>query len=65
MAIYAIFCHFLTLRAIHVPLIYVRYVDPPMLLRFYTPDDKEEVFYNLFTQKGWPELEGFLKKHCL
>lgn len=51
------------LAAVGIPLIYVRLVDEDRrFYRFYTPHEKEEVLYNLITQKGRTELEAFLHK---
>lgn len=47
------------LASVNVPLIYVRRIDS-RYYRFYTPNKKHEVIYNIITQQGWAELEAFL-----
>jgi Uma2 family endonuclease len=47
------------LASVNVPLIYVRRIDS-RYYRFYTPNEKQEVIYNIITQQGWAELEAFL-----
>lgn len=47
------------LASVNVPLIYVRKIDS-RYYRFYTPNEKHEVIYNIITQQGWAELEAFL-----
>ncbi|MFB2839080.1 hypothetical protein [Floridanema evergladense] len=47
------------LASVNVPLIYVRKIDS-RYYRFYTPNEKQEVIYNIITQQEWAELEAFL-----
>ncbi|MBE9226901.1 DUF2726 domain-containing protein [Phormidium sp. LEGE 05292] len=49
------------LASVNVPLIYVRRIaEDQRYYRFYTPNEKHEVIYNIITQQGWAELEAFL-----
>ncbi|MBD2183472.1 DUF2726 domain-containing protein [Planktothrix sp. FACHB-1355] len=51
------------LASVGVPLVYVRRVDEDRrFYRFYTPNNREEVIYNLITQQGRNELETFLQR---
>jgi Uma2 family endonuclease len=50
------------LASVNVPLIYVRRIaEDQRYYRFYTPNEKQEVVYNIITQQGWAELEAFLQ----
>ncbi|MEH2073561.1 MAG: hypothetical protein V7K57_04100 [Nostoc sp.] len=48
-----------------IPLIYVRYADYPRILRFWSHANRDEVFYNAFTQDGKTELKEFFTRYCL
>ncbi|MGA9378150.1 MAG: hypothetical protein WBV73_05225 [Phormidium sp.] len=49
------------LASVNVSLIYVRRIaEDQRFYRFYTPNEKQEVIYNIITQQGWAELEAFL-----
>ncbi|HEY9301676.1 MAG TPA: hypothetical protein VIQ31_35995, partial [Phormidium sp.] len=49
------------LASVGVPLIYVRRIaEDQRYYRFYTPNEKQEVIYNLINQEGFTELEAFL-----
>jgi hypothetical protein len=50
------------LSLVKVPLIYVRRVEEDgRFYRFYTPDQKEEIYYNIVTQENKAELLNFLQ----
>lgn len=52
------------LKTVGVPLIYVRQVpQDPRFYRFYTPDDTEDVFYNIVTQENRDQIEILLQNH--
>ncbi len=54
------------LSAASVPLIYVRYIDnDSRFYRFYTPNDSQEVFYNLATQEGRQEVSAWLRSQMI
>ncbi|MCY7275587.1 MAG: hypothetical protein LH702_18080 [Phormidesmis sp. CAN_BIN44] len=54
------------LSAVSVPLIYVRYIDnDSRFYRFYTPNDSQEVFYNLVTQEGRQAVSAWLRSQMI
>ncbi|MDX2243753.1 MAG: hypothetical protein NW224_24010 [Leptolyngbyaceae cyanobacterium bins.302] len=48
-----------------IPLVYVRYADYPRVLRFWVENNRDEVFYNPFTQEGKAELKEFFTRSSM